>query len=139
MANGSPTLAAAQSVLAAAVEEAARLQLRVAVVVVDRGGHDVAVARMDGVSYINVEVARRKARASSSFSVPTHAMTDMLGRDALLASAIAATNDQLLVLPGGFPMTELVTPVGGFGIAGGHYEQDQLVGEHVVRTLAANL
>jgi glc operon protein GlcG len=137
MANGAPSLQVAQSAIAVTIEEATRLLLRVAVVVVDRGGHDVAVARMDGVAYVNVEVARRKARAASAFATPTHVMTDMIGRDPLIASAFAATDDELLVLAGGFPLAEVVTPVGGFGIAGGHYEQDQAIGEHVVRTLAA--
>jgi glc operon protein GlcG len=139
MPNGAPTLAVALRVLALGTERAGELLLRVAIVVVDRGGHDVAVARMDGVGYVNVEVARRKARAANAFGVATHQMSEMLGRDPLLPAALAATDDHLLVLPGGFPLTEITTPVGGFGIAGGHYEQDREIGEHIVRTLAAEL
>jgi uncharacterized protein GlcG (DUF336 family) len=139
MPDGAPALSAAQRVIDLTIERSRELLLRVAIVVVDRGGHDVALGRMDGVAYVNVDVARRKARASSAFAAPTHMMIDMLGRDPLLPAAFAATDDHLLVLPGGFPMTEVATPVGGFGIAGGHYEQDRELGEYVIRTLAAEL
>jgi uncharacterized protein GlcG (DUF336 family) len=139
MPNGAPSVSQAQRMIALAIERAAELQLRVAIVVVDRGGHDVAVVRMDGVSYVNVEVARRKARAANAFSVRTDQMSDMLTRDPLLPAALAATDDHLLVLPGGFPITEITTVVGGFGIAGGHYEQDREIGESVVRTIAGEL
>jgi glc operon protein GlcG len=137
MPHGAPSLAVAQHVVSLAVERAGALLLRVAVVVVDRGGHDIAVARMDGVSYANLEPARRKARAAAAFAAPTHAIVEMIERDAKIAAAFAATDDHLLVLPGGFPLTEIATPVGGFGIAGGHYEQDREIGEHVIRTMAA--
>jgi glc operon protein GlcG len=139
MPNGAPSLDVAQQVVAIAVDRARAMLLRIAVVVVDRGGHDIAVARMDGVSYVNLEPARRKARAAAGFAAPTHAMAEMMDRDALLQAAFAATSDHLLVLPGGFPLTDIATPVGGFGIAGGHYEQDREIGEHVIRTLAANI
>jgi glc operon protein GlcG len=139
MPNGSPSFAVAQRVVSIACAEAAELLLRVAVVVVDRGGHIVASGRMDNVGFLNVEVARRKATAAVTFGVPTHGMHDMLVRDERLTRALAATDDQIITLPGGFPLTEITTLVGGFGIAGGHYEQDQLVGERVMKALAASI
>jgi uncharacterized protein GlcG (DUF336 family) len=139
MPNGSPTFEVAQRIATLAAERAAELLLRVAIVVVDRGGHDVVVVRMDGVAYLNVEVARRKARAANAFGAATHQMSEMLRHDPLLPAALAATDDHVLVLPGGFPITEITTLVGGFGIAGGHYQQDREIGEHIVRSLAADL
>jgi glc operon protein GlcG len=137
MPNGAPSLAIAQRVVELALAEASTLLLRIAVVVVDRGGHVVAAARMDNVGFLNVEVARRKATAGVSFGVPTHGLAEVLDRDDRLARAMAATGDQIITLPGGFPLTEITTTVGGFGIAGGHYEQDQQIGERVLKVLTA--
>jgi glc operon protein GlcG len=139
MPNGSPSFAVAQSIVSLACAEAAELLLRIAVVVVDRGGHVVASGRMDNVEFLNIEVARRKATAAVTFGVPTHSMNDMLAHDEQLTHALSATDDQIITLPGGFPLTEVTTLVGGFGIAGGHYEQDQLVGERVMKALAASI
>jgi glc operon protein GlcG len=135
--HGSPSLAIAQQVVDLALETAQGLMLRIAVVVVDRGGHPVALARMDGVGFINVEVARRKAVAGMNFGAPTHDVTELLGRDQLLVGALGAMDDHIITLPGGFPLAEVTTVVGGFGIAGGHYQQDREIGEKVVATLAA--
>jgi uncharacterized protein GlcG (DUF336 family) len=77
--------------------------------------------------------------AGTSWHPVTHGMHDMLVRDDRLTRALAATDDQIITLPGGFPLTEITTLVGGFGIAGGHYEQDQLVGERVMKALAASI
>jgi glc operon protein GlcG len=139
MPNGSPAYSIAARVVDLAMTEASQLLLRVAVVVVDRGGHVVASGRMDNVGFVNTEVARRKATASVTFGVPTHAMAEMLERDEQLRSAMSATGDFVVTLPGGFPLTEIATTVGGFGIAGGHYEQDQLIGERVMKTLATEM
>jgi glc operon protein GlcG len=139
MPNGAPSLTVAQRVVELATAEAERLLLRIAVVVVDRGGHIVTAARMDNVGFLNVEVARRKATAAVTFGVPTHGLADVLDRDEHLARAMAATGDQIITLPGGFPLVEITTTVGAYGIAGGHYEQDRQIGEAVMRVLATEM
>lgn len=130
----SPSLASAQAVLGRVLDAARAQSLAVAVVVVDLGGRVVASARMDGVGFVNLEVAQRKATAAASFGAPTHVVAE-LAADPLLASALAAVDD-VLVLPGGFPLTAAgglpadgAAAVGGVGIAGGHYSQDRAVGE----------
>jgi glc operon protein GlcG len=139
MPNGAPSFAVSQRVIELATAEASTLLLRIAVVVVDRGGHIVAAARMDNVGFLNVEVARRKATAAVTFGVPTHGLSEALDRDERLARAMGATGDQVITLPGGFPLTEIATTVGAFGIAGGHYEQDQQIGERVLKALATEM
>lgn len=110
------------------LDEAATQSRPVAVVVVDQGGHPVASARGDGVGYVANDFARQKAVTSATFGTPTTALADAMGQDPLLADAFAASPD-LLLLPGGFPVTVDGACVGGVGIAGGHYHQDQAVGE----------
>jgi glc operon protein GlcG len=115
---------------------AEELRLRIAVVVVDLGGHTVAAQRMDGVGYINMEVARRKANAAAQFKTPLDAFSEMLAKNPLIASSMMASSDDIIVLPGGFPIVHVMTVVGGLGIAGGHYEQDHEVGRRAMRDVA---
>lgn len=127
-------LAARAVQLAVSLAEAQRL--RVAAAVVDRGGHLVVGARMDGVGYINLEVARRKAVAAVTFGAPIHDVLDYVGNDPYLPAAFQAMSAELILLPGGFPLTRVVEVVGGLGIAGGHYSQDRMLGERVIAALA---
>lgn len=109
--------------------------LRVAFAIVDRGGHMVAAARMDGVGYLNLEVARRKAIAAMNFGAPTHDVLEAVGQDAIVMAGFQAMSHDIIVLPGGFPITQLVSIVGGLGIAGGHYSQDRMLGEQLLAGL----
>lgn len=127
-------LHAAQAALARTLEAARADGLAVAAVVTDLGGRVVTAARMDGAGFVHLEVAQRKATAAATFGAPTHVVAE-LAADPLLAGALTAVRD-VLVLPGGFPLTadgalaaDGAACAGGLGIAGGHYTQDRAVGE----------
>jgi glc operon protein GlcG len=121
-------LATAQGLVTSAVAAAQAQGVPIAAVVVDRGGHVVAVARMDGVSFVMTDVARRKATLSSAMGAPTHAIAEMAQGDAALANAFTGSPD-VIALGGGFPIMGDTGPIGGLGVAGGHYSQDQAVAE----------
>lgn len=121
-------LATAQGLVTKAVEAAQDQGVPVAAVVVDRGGHIVAAARMDGVSFVMTDVARKKATLSSAMGAPTHAVAEMATSDVLLAAAFTGSDD-VIALGGGLPVMGEAGPVGGLGVAGGHYTQDQAVAE----------
>lgn len=118
------TLAGAQLVLAAAQEKAVEMGLEVNIYVVDRGGHPVAFARMDG------------ARPASSYTALTKAATAALkladtgpiGDDPLLNLAIenAATTSggKFTSLNGGIVIRIDDQVVGGIGVGGATGEQD---------------
>jgi uncharacterized protein GlcG (DUF336 family) len=59
------TLEEAQTVIAAAIEKARQSGVRVAVAVVDEGGLLIALARMDGVLPLAIQVTEAKASASA--------------------------------------------------------------------------
>lgn len=120
-----------------AILVAQEMRLAVAVAVVDRGGRMVCGARMDEVGYINLEIARRKANAAQNFAAPLHSVMEAIASDVPIQRALATAGDELVVLPGGFPILKVATVVGGLGIAGGHYSQDRTIGERVVERLAA--
>jgi glc operon protein GlcG len=112
-------------------------RVRIAVAVVDRGGHVIASARMDEVAYINIEVARRKANAAQLMSAPTHAVLEGVGDDGNILRAFDAMSTDMIVLPGGAPITEIVTVVGGLGVAGAHYNMDKEIVQATIAELVA--
>lgn len=121
-------LATAQDLVTKAVEAARAQGVPVAAVVVDLGGHVVAAARMDGVSFVMTDVAQRKATMASAMGAPTHAVAAMASGDPLLAAAFTGSDD-VIALGGGLPVMGDAGPMGGLGVAGGHYSQDQAVAE----------
>jgi uncharacterized protein GlcG (DUF336 family) len=116
-----------------AFDIAESMSLHLSIVAVDLGGHPIVILRGDRASFPSVEAARRKAVAAASMGLSTAAIVDMLGHDALVQQALHASGDMLIV-PGGFPILFGDGCVGGFGISGGHYTEDQMVGD---KTLAA--
>ncbi|WP_051233510.1 GlcG/HbpS family heme-binding protein [Pseudonocardia asaccharolytica] len=119
------------------LEIAAAETTGVAVVVVDSGGRVVSGARADGVGWVNWEVATRKAVAAATLGAPTHAVRAMASEDPVLAAAVDGV-EQVLVVPGGFPVRAGDATVGGIGIAGGHYTQDQQIGEKALAAAASS-
>lgn len=124
-------LARAQELVRRAVEAGGAQGVNVVAVAVDLGGHPVAVARMDGVSYLNTDVAQRKAVLAAAFATPTHQVQTMIGKDPIAGPVIAA-DPRIALLPGGVPVLEDGRCVGGLGVAGGHYLQDQAVAEYAI-------
>jgi len=114
-----------------ALEAGQAQSVGIVAVVVDLGGHPVAAARMDGVSFINTEVAQRKATLAAAFGTPTHQLQAMIGKDPI-AGPIVSADQRISLLPGGLPILEEGRCIGGLGIAGGHYLQDQAVGEYAI-------
>lgn len=119
----------AQEVVRRAVEAAAAQNVNIVAVAVDLSGHPVAVARMDATSYINTDVAQRKAVLSAAFGAPTHAVQAMIGKDPI-ANPVLTSDPRIAMLPGGMPIVSDGKCVGGVGVAGGHYLQDQAVAEY---------
>jgi uncharacterized protein GlcG (DUF336 family) len=107
-----------------AVAEAERLGLDVAVVAVDRGGRTILAYRTDLTSYNALEPARKKAVTAAAMGMPTSTVTGFTMADPIGQRAMAASPDMLAV-PGGFPIIQDNICVGGIGVAGGHYTDDQ--------------
>lgn len=118
----------------AAVRIGSERKMPIAVVVVDGGGRPLASARSEDAGFINLPIAERKAIASVNFRAPTHGVLQMIKEDPLLLGVVTS-DASISVLPGGLPIVVGGVLVGAIGIAGGHYSQDQAVGEEVLRTL----
>jgi uncharacterized protein GlcG (DUF336 family) len=124
-------LATAQVLVHKVIEAAQEQGLSVACAVVDRGGHVVAAARMDGVSYLMLDVAKRKAAFAGAMGAPTHMIVEMAKNDQVLAWAFSG-DPEVVALPGGLPIEGDGGSIGGIGVSGAHYSQDQAIVETAV-------
>ncbi|MDX2547959.1 GlcG/HbpS family heme-binding protein [Streptomyces sp. WI04-05B] len=126
------TQAAAGALIAAVHTAAARIGFTAAVAVTDQGGHLKAFDRADDAPFLTGEVAVDKAWTAISFRIPTHTWNDLLVNPQI---APLGGHPRVLAVGGGYPIIENGRYVGGLGISGGDYEQDQQAAEEALAAL----
>ena len=82
-----------------------------------------AVGRTGGPPVLTVDVAIDKAWSSASFGYPTHVWNDYVSNDPKVAPL--AYRPRMVAVGGGYPILEDGKLIGGIGISGGNYQQDQ--------------
>lgn len=122
------SLSAARDAIAAAEAKAREIGVPAAIAVVDADGTLKAFARMDGAALLPVRIAQQKAWTAISFGIPTHAWWEMVSADPPLLHGIVQQQD-VIVFGGGYPITKDSEVIGGIGVSGGHYTQDQQIAE----------
>ncbi|MEU6966944.1 heme-binding protein [Kitasatospora aureofaciens] len=130
------TRAAAGALIAAVHTAAARIGFTAAVAVTDQGGHLKAFDRADDALFLTAEVALDKAWTAASFQTPTHTWNDHLANPRL---SPLAGHPRLMAVGGGYPIVENGRCLGGLGISGGSYEQDQQAAEEALTALGFEL
>ncbi len=123
------TLATAQRLLEAVQAKATELAAPVGIAIVDEGGVLKAFHRMDGVvSPAPVDIAPRKAHSAAAFRIPTHQLAENnLNNPARMASLPSLPS--VVLLAGGYPMSDGDIVVGGVGVSGGSLEVDMQIAE----------
>lgn len=124
--------------LGAASQEANRQRLPITVTVVDMGGHVRSVLRQEGCSYFALESSRHKAITASQLRLPSHVVGELGQQFPVLAESFKANLD-ISGLPGGFPIRWAGVVVGGLGVSGGNFEQDQTIGAAAVAALPTDI
>ena len=105
-----------------AVAKAAAMGVPQCISIVDRGGHLLAFARMDGAFDMSMETSLMKAKTAASYGDPTG---DLLpGIDIELA---IAPQGKRINLPGGVPIIVGGKVIGAIGIGSGTGAQDREV------------
>ncbi|MFG2848114.1 heme-binding protein [Kitasatospora sp. NPDC048296] len=132
----SVTLEAANALIQAVKTAAAEIGFEVSVAVTDAGGHLKAFQRTDSTPFLAAEVAVDKAWTSASFGYPTHVWNDYLGDPKV---APLAQHPRLMAVGGGYPILLDGKLIGGLGISGGSYEQDQQAAEAALKALGFEL
>lgn len=107
------TLEGAQTALAAALDEARRLNAGGCIAVVDDGGHLVAFARIEGTFAAGADVSIGKARTAATFRKPTRAFEDSINNGRTAMAAVHFTP-----LQGGVPIVVDGQVVGAVGVSG---------------------
>jgi uncharacterized protein GlcG (DUF336 family) len=123
------TLDAAQTVIAAARQQAQQIGVPMNIAVVDEGNNLVAFARMDGAWLGSIDIAQGKAYTARAFDMGTDALAPLSQPGQPLFGITASNQGRLIVFPGGVPLKAGGTVVGAVGVSGGAVDQDQQVAE----------
>jgi uncharacterized protein GlcG (DUF336 family) len=124
---------AAAALIEAALRAAHDIGIEVAVAVTDATGHLRAFERTDGAPFLTVDVAIDKAWTASSFGYATHVWNDYITADPKVAPL--AYRPRMVAVGGGYPILEDGKLIGGIGISGGNYQQDQQAAVAALRQL----
>lgn len=115
----------ARKALAAAIADARKSNLPMAVAVVDTAGQLVAFERMDNTQTASTAVAQDKAVSAAMYRRPTKVFQDVLaaGGVGLRVLTLRGAN----AVEGGLPITVDGKIIGAIGVSGGTSEQDGVV------------
>jgi uncharacterized protein GlcG (DUF336 family) len=114
---------AAIALVQAAVAEAVRQGLRIAVCACDAQGHDLAAVRMDGVTPPILGFARDKAYTAATMRRTTAAFAERMGASQSLSLGLS-TRPRLLPWGGGVPVVMDGQVIGGLGVSGATDAED---------------
>jgi uncharacterized protein GlcG (DUF336 family) len=120
------TLEQAQAVVAAALDKARAMQLKMNVAVVDAGANLKAFARMDGAWLGSIDIAIRKARTARFFDMNTGELGKLSQPGGPLFN-IEHSNAGLITFPGGIPLKAAGEVIGAVGVSGSTVENDHTV------------
>jgi uncharacterized protein GlcG (DUF336 family) len=125
----------AGQLIAAATAHAEGVGKAFCIAIVDESGVLKALHRMDGAALVAVQISQDKAYTAVGFGMPSHGWYDFIKDDGPLALGAPAGIDRLVVFGGGYPITVDGAVVGGIGVSGGHYSEDQAVAEAALAIL----
>jgi glc operon protein GlcG len=136
------THAGARIMMAAALLKAEEFGIAVTVAITDAGGHIMCLERMDGGRFHTVHSSTAKAVSAASNKRPT-ATKGAQGQDLDTLHAIgltlAAGPERWTAMEGGFPIFIDNECVGGIGVSGGDWEQDQAISQSAIQAVGAEV
>jgi uncharacterized protein GlcG (DUF336 family) len=136
------TTGGAKSMLAAAIAKAEEFGIAVTVAIVDAGGHMLVLERMDGGRFHTVHSSTTKAVTSASNRRPT-TTKGAQGQDLdtlhAIGLSLAAGPARWTAMEGGFPIIVDGQCLGGIGVSGGDWRQDEDIAKAAILTVGASL
>lgn len=122
------TLAKANAIIEAALQKAAELKLKpLTVVVLDAGGHTVALQRQDGSPFLRPDVATGKAFAAVSLGANSRALgVAAVERPHFFQGLSGVSGGRVIPVAGGVLVKDGGTPVGAVGISGDTSDNDEI-------------
>ena len=114
--------------LTAAIDKAEEIGIAVTVAIVDAGGHLLSLERMDGGRFHTVHSSTTKAVTAASNRRPT-TTRGAQGQDLdtlhAIGLSLAAGPARWTAMEGGFPIIVEGQCLGGIGVSGGDWQQDE--------------
>lgn len=129
------TCATALQILQTAVARASEVRKPMGICVVDPAGNQKAFVRMDGAPLLASDVAFRKAWSAVAWNMPTRDWIPFIVKDRVLLEGVPRI-DGLSLLPGGIPIYVDGVVVGGLGVSGSHYSEDDDVAVYALASVA---
>jgi uncharacterized protein GlcG (DUF336 family) len=136
------TAAGAKTMLAAAIGKSEEFGIAVTVAIVDAGGHMLVLERMDGGRFHTVHSSTTKAVTAASNKRPTTtrgAQGQELDTLRAIGLSLAAGPGRWTATEGGFPIIVDGECVGGIGVSGGDWSQDEEIAKAAVAAVGATL
>ena len=134
------THAGAKKMAATAVDKARAAGIAISVAITDAGGHLLVLERMDGGRFHTVHSATTKAVCAASNRRPTAprgAQAQPLDVTHALGLALAAGPGRWTAMEGGCPIIIEGECIGGIGVSGGNWEDDQAIARGAVEAIGA--
>ncbi|MYF71154.1 MAG: heme-binding protein [Proteobacteria bacterium] len=131
----------AKAMMAAATADAQNKGFAVSIAIVDAGGHVLLLERMDGGRFHTVHSARTKAACAASNRRPT-TTRGAEGQELDLLHAVglslAAGPERWTPMEGGLPIMVDGECVGGIGVAGATWEEDEHIAKVALNAVGAS-
>ncbi|MFP6710302.1 MAG: heme-binding protein [Rhodospirillales bacterium] len=131
----------AKKMMVAAIAKAEEISIPATVAIVDAGGHMMLLERMDGGRFHTVHSSTTKAVTASSNRRPT-TTRGAQGQDLdtlhAIGLSLAAGTERWTAMEGGFPIFIEDECIGGIGVSGGDWQQDQDIAQAAVDAVGAS-
>ncbi len=131
----------AKKMMAAAISKAEEVGIPATVAIVDAGGHMLLLERMEGGRFHTVHSSTTKAVTASSNRRPT-TTRGAQGQDLdtlhAIGLSLAAGPGRWTAMEGGFPIFVDDECLGGIGVSGGDWQQDQDIAQAAVDAVGAS-
>lgn len=118
------TLKMAEKMLDAAEKEAKKQKVPVSMAITDAGGNLVAFRRMENAILVSIQIAINKAFTATYGKLPTHTWRTIFQSGNIPPLLF---HEDLIALPGGFPIKKNGKLFGGLGISGGVAAHDTFI------------
>ena len=118
------TLKISQKMFNAAEKEAKKQEVPVSMAITDSGGNLVAFLRMDNAILLSIQISINKALTATYGKLPTCTWRNIFQSGGL---PVLSFHENLIALPGGFPIVKEGKLFGGIGISGGVAKHDIMI------------
>ena len=118
------TIEAAKAMIEASEAKAREIGVPMCTAIADPDGNLKAFSRMDGAALLSIKIAQDKAYTAIAFGLSTKDWWQFIKDDGPLLHGITHA-ERVVIYEGGIPVQKDGEIVGGIGVSGGYYTQDQ--------------